>query len=458
MKLYIGVEDFGKIKTAYINVSDFTIFVGDNNSGKTLLMQLIYGVLNHFSGLYINDLNVNIMELLNSNGTTVVNNSFIDNIVQHINKHLEEKKEEIVYQTFHNNIPIRKLLLNIELENNDNYEILYYKGKELYSALLNDIIKIDEKSKKRYMIRIEKEKKMALLSFNDVNNQKSKRTISFPYQLEKSIIASIVIDILINVRQSLFLPASRNGLMLLYKNFFANTADEIRKKRVFDDEEKIDDFGLTTPVYNYLRFLQTYRENLKDDTKNIMTFIENYLIDGNITSLNDGMVMYKPVSSDVSVPLYLASSTVNELTPIIYALSCDVFYNMIFIDEIETSLHPSKQVEMARLLNRLINSGMKLMVSTHSDTMVTKINNLLLVSSVENENRKNELLNKLELDKLDLLNDKKISVYQFKNSHNGTSNVEELKFDRNTGYEFTLFTDNVIKLYNEASTISEIEK
>lgn len=45
MKLYLGVRDFGKIKNAEVDISNFTVFVGNNNSGKSYMMQLIYGVL-----------------------------------------------------------------------------------------------------------------------------------------------------------------------------------------------------------------------------------------------------------------------------------------------------------------------------------------------------------------------------------------------------------------------------
>ncbi len=40
------VENFGKIKCADIEAAPMTLFVGDNNSGKSYLMTLIYGLLN----------------------------------------------------------------------------------------------------------------------------------------------------------------------------------------------------------------------------------------------------------------------------------------------------------------------------------------------------------------------------------------------------------------------------
>ena len=45
MEIYINVKNFGKIKEARVNIGNFTVFVGNNNSGKTQLMELIYGII-----------------------------------------------------------------------------------------------------------------------------------------------------------------------------------------------------------------------------------------------------------------------------------------------------------------------------------------------------------------------------------------------------------------------------
>lgn len=49
MEVYISIKNFGKIKEARVNISNFTVFVGNNNSGKTQLMELIYTVIKRVS-------------------------------------------------------------------------------------------------------------------------------------------------------------------------------------------------------------------------------------------------------------------------------------------------------------------------------------------------------------------------------------------------------------------------
>ena len=46
--MIVHVRNFGKIESADIDISGFSIFVGENNSGKTYLMQLIYGMISCF--------------------------------------------------------------------------------------------------------------------------------------------------------------------------------------------------------------------------------------------------------------------------------------------------------------------------------------------------------------------------------------------------------------------------
>lgn len=40
------VENFGKIAEADVSISPLICFVGDNNSGKSYLMSLLWGIIN----------------------------------------------------------------------------------------------------------------------------------------------------------------------------------------------------------------------------------------------------------------------------------------------------------------------------------------------------------------------------------------------------------------------------
>ena len=96
-------------------------------------------------------------------------------------------------------------------------------------------------------------------------------------------------------------------------------------------------------------------------------------------------------------------------------------------------MHPLKQIEMVKLLNRLNNKGIRLLVSTHSDTMATKINNLLLLSQQDfTSGKMKDTLEKMGIypEKGDLIDPSKIHVYQFVNDTDGKSIVEELNLKK----------------------------
>lgn len=52
------------------------------------------------------------------------------------------------------------------------------------------------------------------------------------------------------------------------------------------------------------------------------------------------------------------------------------------IDEPELNLHPSNQRVIARFLAKLVNSGIRVIVSTHSDYFVKEINSLIMLHGV----------------------------------------------------------------------------
>ena len=254
-------------------------------------------------------------------------------------------------------------------------------------------------------------------------------------------------------QNSLFMPASRTGLMMLYKEYFAHNADNVLN--YFADEngkiqQEIAYGDITKPMYEFLRFLQMYNdENKSEYYLDELEFFDRNIIEGHIVINKQGRFSYK--QGDNNIPMYLTSSMINEVAPIALALN-NSRYNQLIIDEVEASLHPEKQQELARLLVRLSNKDMSLIVSTHSDTFVSKINNLYILSKKENVN---EYLDQLGFDKNDLMNTDNIYVYSFEINENGKCSVKEIKPDKDYGYQFDLFMNSNLKLYKETSILED---
>ena len=63
---------------------------------------------------------------------------------------------------------------------------------------------------------------------------------------------------------------------------------------------------------------------------------------------------------------------------------------------------------------------------------------------------------KIGVESSDLISSKNLFVYEFVKQENGKSVVEERKFHKGLGYQFDLFTDSALEIYNEAVKLGEI--
>jgi predicted ATPase len=449
MNVIIGVENYGKIKRAEIMLGDLTVFVGDNNSGKTLMMQLIYGVLNHISRN--ESVDIDPPEIVQS--TMEFDTEWIRKWQDTINVYLEKEKERIVEEIFHNPVAIEKLYIRID-GIDVNYKCLIWE-----SEIVLQQNKDESERRHERPIRVEIERV-------DLKTKKRKNIsqLLFGTSSKMAFISRIVTNYVgmyifgRNGHGDVFLPASRTGILLLYKYFFAE-----KDKQIYDNimprkgKSNTNELGLTAPVYDFLQFLLRFTPDNDEIRMNrdILSFIETHLLEGKLENAGED-TYYIAQDTEQSVPLYMSSSLINELAPIVKVLSglprnIDIFY-----DEVETCLHPLKQGEMARLIVRLVNSGKRMIISTHSDTMAAKLNNLILLSMGNlNKDEQREKLEKIHYEKADILHTRNVHFYQFKNDANGMSSVEEMEFDTNLGYDFSLFMQNLSQLTEETETVME---
>lgn len=244
-----------------------------------------------------------------------------------------------------------------------------------------------------------------------------------------------------NAKQ-LFLPASRAGLQMMYRYYFA---EEIKG-------------NLVLPIRDFLKFLQlySYDEQMDCSKKDLLEFGQNYLLKGRIVQKGDE-TFFDEGQDGMMIPLYVASSMIHELAPFMKAFSSTQQIGWLYCDEVENSLHPLLQGEMARWLIQMVNAGMCVLISSHSDTMASRLNNLFMLNYLGREKVNYAMLKELGLTEADLLGkDIKVSVYEFRTVQNGKTVAEELEFIGYPliGYDFKLFGENLDKLYEEADRIT----
>ena len=101
MRTKIKVNKFAKIESADVYLDEFLLFVGDNNSGKTLLMELIYGIVELIRKWKADYSNVKIVETEYVKYIRFAKEWYKD-VESKINLYLKENKEKFLVDNFNN--------------------------------------------------------------------------------------------------------------------------------------------------------------------------------------------------------------------------------------------------------------------------------------------------------------------------------------------------------------------
>ena len=412
MRTRIEVSKFAKIEKADIYLDELLLFVGDNNSGKTLLMELIYGIVDLIQKWSADCDNVKRTE------TEYVkyirfDQEWYKSVENKINLYLENNKDKFIIDNFRSRIPLEGVSIKFE-----DYEDLFY------IAIISNTASLEKQNPSGERETV----------FEDLHISED---------IEKVLAHRVLSDIIgmDDEKRQLFVPAARAGLQMLYRYMFAETTST--------------NAGLPLPVSEYLNFIQTYtkKADLNFEEYDMIQFLEEQLLDGEIDYEN-GQFVFRENGS--VIPLNYASSMIHELSVLPSIIKSDREIGYIYYDEVENSVHPLLQGIVAQALIRFCNLGKKMIISTHSDTMAGKLNNIILLSKMKNIAERNKKTEKIGLTTKDILDGtKNVMVYEFIKNREGKVKVEELEFMSypRIGYEFDRFNENIDQLYDESNSI-----
>ncbi|MCT4584473.1 MAG: AAA family ATPase [Peptostreptococcaceae bacterium] len=429
LKWKLKVENFGKIKSACIEPSPLMIFLGDNNSGKSYLMSLIWGLMKNYTHIFLKEDNYKLesyknLEEVIDNVLETDSEDNIDNFFRLYEKFLNEilalNKDFLVKEIFNKEIQIDKL------------EIILLKSQKYDEIFCN----LRKKSKKEshYLALLKKYTgdMSLLLEFAEGG-------------LIDEYIRNFGLLKYFNLKSPLFLPASRTGFMLTYKTLL----NESINNAFGSNNEQNSRF--TKPIIDFLnKFVNLGTEN-NINNKEIVEFLEQNLLQGRIIKDQSPIknISYKPKNMDNDLPLYLTSSLVTEVAPFALFLN-DKDYKTVMIEEPEAHLHLKAQIIMARAISMLVNKNTNVWLTTHSDTFLQQINNLI---KLNNHPKKEELLNKFGFKENEILDFNDVRVYEFE-IKDGQTTVTNIK-GSNEGFPTPTFNDVLYKLTNEMLDLEE---
>jgi hypothetical protein len=434
----INIKDFGKIQQAEIEIAPFMVFLGENNSGKSYFMSLLWGILALGRALFPKNppKSESYLQCEDFIARILVNDKYIlesyDIFIDFFNSILKEKRSYLLKHVF-----------SIDSLNIKELYISDYKRKENLTIEFTSSENTNQKfsSGKNY-VRFPVDKSSV------TNNIKYKMIQYICWKLLMADLTAPFFPLYDNKRISgepLFLPASRTGFMLTYKALSSEAMN------VWGYDSDINS-KFTLPIIKFLQSLIQQKQTKKSKYKDILEFLEEDLLDGKIQTetkiIND--YKYYPKNLKRDLPLYITSSLVVELSPLFIFLNSNLKFKSIFIEEIESHLHPKMQKLITQIIIRLINRNLPVFITTHSDIVFQHINNMIKLFNAKNQK---ELLKRLNFKQEDMLNPAYIKVYEFVIENNKTI-VKPLKLTKQ-GFEVPTFNNALIELANETMTLSE---
>jgi len=414
----LHVKDFAKIREAKIEAAPLTFFVGDNNSGKSYLLSLLWGLTGgiNFRNLALNGNGIRfdgVQKLLDywktrdygGDSTLPAHLLPIDAGEQHtlakgFNTFLTAKKDKVVSEIFNaDDIPIESIHLDIPYQ--DNYNISFQKQNPLGLVwTLNTCL--------------------GLLGFRD-----------------ESTFAFIDNYIDLCLGKSVFIPAPRSGFLLTFKTLAQSSI-----RSTFSREPKSGD-SLTGPQVSYLERLTSLKRNANDvefrsSIQGILDYVERDIIHGELIITDTPLpeILYKPDGLTQALPLYLSSGVATEVAGFLSLLKFGQFGRICIYEEPEMCLHPELQWKMARVLVKMVNAGITVWASTHSDVIIQHVNNMIKLSNHPNGE---QLREELKYDQDDVISSDKVRMYQFDvDPSDHKTNVRPLECGKN-GFRIPTF-------------------
>lgn len=254
-----------------------------------------------------------------------------------------------------------------------------------------------------------------------------------------------------------YFPAPRTGFMLLYKDVLAALIDRTARGVVGVKRAPISSTRLTVPAAHFLQLLAV---GLKPDKNGPFSteadLIERDAFPGTI-ALTGGVgvneVEYRYSPDEPPLPMQLSSSLVTEFAPLILVLRHADSLPMLFLEEPEAHLHPKLQRKLARVIARLVRKGVQVCITTHSPDFCQPINNLIKLGSLAPDVRA-AFQARYGYEAQDYLTQIEVTGYEFRIGGQGRSTVTRLEGSP-SGLAIPTFNEELFSLSKEALDLQD---
>lgn len=417
------VKKLGKIEQAEIELKDLTIFCGPNSSNKTWLSYLICNLLDcnyslalSVSGKYSEFAESLAYKFQESGRIEIKMSKVREEFKTRLEYALEESKQQL-----HNYFNVEKSALsdlNFELDlsvisQSSVIKTNWKTSRGIFCETFDDYIKLSqsddyipeeepEDERHRFLIAfyIHISTMFSNFRYNKPYLATSERTGALVFQkdLDRTTLA---LDTMLRSINELNLPGIEKAELIKKVASTVYTSDSRLSVPV---RKNVTDIRNSESYMKELGYIAQEHPNVLE--------ILNILNDGKfIFEKDDIRYIQASLGSDSNGhKIGSASSSIKSL----YLIDLYIRYKLkhsdvLLIDEPELNLHPNNQRLMAKLIARLVNAGVKVVITTHSDYLIREISSYIALSN--DFSGKEELMDKYNLIDSDILDINQVAAY-----------------------------------------------
>ena len=479
--LELKVTDFGPIAKAEVDLRPLTVFVGPSNTGKSYLAILIYALHRYFSGVtrpsrrYYRRyptpsadshsvqaqkaMDALVKALEQTTRDAKLSDLLPAEVVEFIRsrfgalKRGDEIGNEIVRCFGINELTalVRKgcrqgvIVMRRHFSNHSkpavNKLVLKSEGAEFTTKMPEGTA-----------IRIDAEDKFKVEHVSDSVHEHGD---SFAWQLMEIVRDS-------DLRQAtgplhlpaFYLPADRTGVMHAHGSIVSAVIGNAPMTGLRPPARTPMLSGVVADFLRQLIELDNPQDQRSKPRRGLEKNIEENILGGSVNVDRSELIgyprfTYRPEGWKDTLPLMNASSMVSEIAPVVLYLRHVVGpESVLIIEEPESHLHPAMQVEFTRQLAAIVRSGVRLIVTTHSEWVLEELANTVQRSALSATRRKAIAGTDVALPPDD------VGAWLFRQEpHPNGSVVEEVKLDEESGLYPTDYDAVSEALYNENAKI-----
>ena len=410
----ITLKNIGIFKQAEYELGDFTIICGQNNTGKTYATYTLYGFIDFFIRGYQIDIPDNRINSLFEKGTENID------LTEFIKKHQE------IIKTACNKY---KIFLPYVFASNEsrftNSEFLLEVESNSFKLTTDSSFNRTLNFTENDILQLTKEAHSNFLSISFPNETKEIQNPSTIAIIKKEISRAIKVIIFKNVFLNIFIISTeRTGISIFEDDITANLHNRLIKRITLspslDINEIIEEFynsPYPLPITKNISFISQLKDIMKlssyieKEHSDIIADFSN-ILGGDYRVDREGLWFVPQKAKGVKLGMGESSSSVRSLLDVgFYLKHIAQKGDLLMIDEPELNLHPENQRKIARLLVRLVNVGIKVFVTTHSDYIIKELNTLIMLNYKKESEVIKELMKKYNYDKSELISQDRIKVF-----------------------------------------------